>query len=402
MATLLAEGGRSVLILEREKFPRFRIGESLMPATFWTLQRLGLIDRLRCSHFPQKKSVQFFTRSGQATQPFFFAEFDSHESSSTWQVDRPEFDQLLVDNAVEKGAEVVFRANVRDVRFEGSRARGVSVIFDDDTRAEIGARVVVDATGQSAMLARRFKLRNADRNLLHVAFFTHFEGARRDEGDAAGGTLILHTSHQRSWFWFIPLPAGRVSIGVVGPLGHLVQGRDSDPQVVFDEELDACAALLERLQDATQLAPPRVLRDFSYAARSIAGEGWVLVGDAFGFLDPIYSSGVFLALKGGEFAADSILDAFARNDFSAAVLGQHGGEFVSGMEALRKMVYAFYSRNFHFAKFIEAHPEHREGVVDLLIGNVYRTDVSNLLRAMDDFCELPEYEPFCIQEKEAV
>lgn len=397
-ATLLADGGRDVLLLERESFPRFRIGESLMPATYWTLKRLDVLDKMDCSSFPQKHSVQFFSGDGRASVPFYFSETEPGPSSQTWQVDRAAFDHMLLRNAAEKGVEVHESTRVLEVLFEGHRATGVRARFPDGSEAEIAAQVVVDASGQSALIAKELKLRQSDPNLMHCAFFTRYENAWRGEGRDEGATLILHTPDPKTWFWYIPLPEGEVSVGVVGPIEHLFRNRANAPQTVFDEEAAKCEPLLQRLADARQLEDVRVLKDFSYACRRIAGDGWVLVGDAFGFLDPIYSSGVFLALKGGEFAADTILEAFEKDDFSGQQLGRHGAEFLRGMEALRRLVYAYYSESFNFGAFLREYPDCKDDLVNLLIGNVYRKNVDRLLESMNRFCELPEYAPFRIDE----
>jgi len=218
----------------------------------------------------------------------------------------------------------------------------------------------------------------------------------RDPGIDAGATLIFHTEERRSWFWYIPLPDDVVSIGVVGPLDYLVRNRDGDPATVYAEELERCPALGQRLEGAEQLHEVRALRDFSYISRRIAGPGWVLVGDAFGFLDPIYSSGVFLALKGAEFAADSIEDAFRAGDFSAERLGRHGEEFVAGMEAVRRLVYAFYDEEFSFARFLEKHPGRRVDLVHLLIGNVFRHPTEGLQHALETELGDPSYRPLSL------
>ncbi len=382
-ATLLARAGHSVLLLEREAFPRFRIGESLMPATYWTFQRLGVLEKLRASTFVRKESVQFFTGDGRGAVPFYFTDADPHESSVTWQVDRAGFDQVLLDNAREKGVQVLQPMGVTEVLMEEGRAVGVRAQDPDGGIREIRARVVVDATGQSALLASRLGLKVDDPRLRHAAFFTRYRGGMREQGRDAGATLILHTEGEKSWFWSIPLPGDLVSIGVVGHIDHLLKGRAGHPQAVYDEELARCPALQQRLEGAAQVGPVQVLRDFSYASRRIAGDGWVLVGDAFGFLDPIYSSGVFLALKSAEFAADSIHDALAAGDVSAARLGRHGPDFIAGMEALRRLVYAYYDPRFSFARFLKAHPDARGDLVNLHIGNVYRKPCTGILEVMD-------------------
>jgi flavin-dependent dehydrogenase len=394
-ATLLAQRGYRVLLLERSRTPRFKIGESLMPATYGTLERLGVLPLLKDSHFPKKYSVQFFNRTGKASSPFYFMETDPSESSQTWQVLRSEFDALLLDNAASQGVEVHRGATVKDVLFEDDRAVGVRAHFADEPEREIRCRVVVDASGQSAVISRKLGLRQQDPELKKAAYFTHYEGALRDPGLDEGATLVLHTEEAKSWFWYIPLPENRVSVGVVGSLDHLVAGRAGDPQQVFDEEVERCPALAARLVNAVQVFPVQATRDFSYRSSRIAGDGWVLVGDAFGFLDPIYSSGVFLALKSGELAADSIHEALSDNDPSGARLGQHGPAFAAGMEAMRKLVYAFYEDGFSFAKFLKEYPQHRLSIVHLLVGNVFHptgemfADMGRMVRLPED-APLPE------------
>jgi len=404
VAALVAGGGRKVLVLDREKFPRFRLGESLMPATYWTLERLGVLDRMRCSNFPNKHSVQFFGKSGRGSSPYYFSKVERGESAQTWQVKRLEFDHMLLQNAAAKGATVLEGVRVHEVLFQAhggsgddATAVGVRAEFEDGEKRNIAARVIVDATGQSALIAKKLKLRRTDPNLQHCAFFTRYKGAHRDEGIDEGATLIMHTETEKSWFWYIPQPDDVMSVGVVGPLDYLVKGRSKDPAEVFAEEVARCKPLQERIAGAEMEHEVRVLKDFSYAATQVAGNGWVLAGDAFGFIDPIYSSGVFLALKGGEMAADSILEAFAADDFSAARLGQHGPELIKGIDALRKLVYAYYDPDFSIAEFLEQHPDQQENLVHLLIGNVYRVSVDGLLQAMDQYRELPKYQPISVE-----
>lgn len=389
-AALVAEYGHRVLLLEREKFPRFQIGESLMPGTYWSFKRLGILDKLKKSEFVRKYSVQFFSCSGKGSAPFYFHKHDPHESSITWQVLRSEFDQMMLDNAREKGVEVKQGASVHQVHFEGNCATGVQVKYRNGRIKDLSADVIVDATGRSALISRKLKTKTVEPELKKASIFTHFKGAFRDKGIDEGATLILNTTDKDSWFWYIPLPNDVVSVGVVGDLDYLLQNRKRTPQEIFEEELQKCQPMQERLTNAEQLFPMKVTQDFSYRSSELAGDGWVLVGDAFGFLDPVYSSGVFLALKSGEMAADAIHEAIENNDFSAEQLGKWGPEFLPGMEAIRKLVYAFYSENFSFAKFLKQHPECIDGVIDILKGNVYINDVTPIFEPMGQMCELPE------------
>ena len=394
VATLVAEQGYRVLLLERATTPQFKIGESLIPATYWTFKRLGMLEKLRESHFPQKYSVQFYSRTGKGSTPFYFFQTNPHESAVTWQVLRSEFDEMLLDNAREKGVEVRRGVGVREVLFEGDTATGVLTQNIDGTRETLNATVIVDSTGQRSLIGRQLDLNTIEPNLKMASLFTHYEGGHRDEGIDEGATLILHTEEKDSWFWSIPLPYNRTSIGVVGELDYLLQNRRDadgrlDTQKIFDEELAKCPPLKHRLEGAKQLLPIQTTKDFSYRASRIAGNNWVLVGDAFGFLDPVYSTGLFLALKSGEMAADVIIEAFQKDDFSEAQLGSFGPAFVDGMEAFRKLVYAFYTKEFSFARFLSEHPEHQGGIVDILSGDVFRRDVTHIFPAMAEMCPLP-------------
>ena len=398
-ATLAARAGLRVTLIEKKAFPRYQIGESLMPACYWTFERLGVLDKLRRSNFVAKQSVQFYSKEGLPSAPYYFPEFDPHESSRTWQVERGAFDQMLLEHAAGEGVEILQPATVRDVHFEGTRAIGVRVDEPGAGEKDLLANVTIDASGQRALLARKLRLRTLDRNLMNCSYFTRYRGAVRESGDDEGVTLLISTEKAETWFWYLALPEDRVSVGVVGPLASLLRGRDRIPQTVFDEEIGGCPVVRDRLAGAQQIMPVRVQRDFSYCSSQIAGDGWVLAGDSFGFLDPVYSSGVFLALRSGELAADAATAACATNDFSAATLGSHGADYVAGMEALRRMVYAFYAEDFNFASFVRAHPEQTDALVHLLIGNVYRVPVGGLIAAIEEFSPLPSYEPFRLQER---
>lgn len=391
-ATLVAKHGHRVLLLERSPEARFKIGESLMPATWWTFDRLGMIPKLQASHFPRKYSVQFYGRSGRASAPFYFQETDPHESSVTWQVLRSEFDAMMLDNAREHGVEVRRNVSVKEVLFDGERAVGVRADFKNDGGVrEIPCKVVVDATGRSALLGRKFGLMRQDPELRKTAIFSHFEGALRDPGIDEGATLVVYSQEgdENAWFWYIPLPNDKVSVGIVGSIERLISSRPGDPQASFDEEVERCPEVKRRIAGSRQAFPAQVLNDFSYRSSRIAGDGWVLAGDAFGFLDPIYSSGVLLALTSGEMAADSIHYALEADDLSGARLGAHGPRFLAGMEAMRKLVYAFYEKDFSFAKFLRRFPNQRIELIHLLVGNVFRPSDS-LFADMGQMAHLPE------------
>jgi flavin-dependent dehydrogenase len=388
-ATIVAQQGHSVLLLERDASSPFQVGESLMPGTYWTFKRLGMLERLAASSFPRKHSVQFFGASGRGSAPFYFQEFEPHESAVTWQVVRSEFDRMMMENARDHGAEVVEGAAVREVLFDGERAIGVRARFADGVQRDVHSTVTVDATGPSALIARRLGIKRLEPKLKKASIFTHFTGASRDAGIDEGATLILHTRDKQSWFWYIPLPDDQVSVGVVGALEYLLRGRDGDAEEIFAQEVARCEPIQQRLAGAKQVMPVQVTQDFSYRADRMAGDGWVLVGDAFGFVDPIYSSGVYLALVSGEMAADAIVEGLVNDDTSAAQLGKFETKYLRGMEAVRRLVYAFYENEFSFSKFLTRHPECRRGIVDILSGNLQSEAVQQVFEPLSEMCEVP-------------
>jgi flavin-dependent dehydrogenase len=380
-ATLLAQHGRAVQLFERERFPRFHIGESLIPETYWVLKRLKMLDKLKASHFVKKYSVQFVNAQGKLSAPFYFHDNKPHECSQTWQVVRSEFDLMMLRNAAEQGVAVHEETRVLDVLFEGSRAVGVRVQNGDGPPREVRAKVVVDASGQSTMLQNRFKLRVWDPVLNKGAIWTYWENAYRDTGRDEGATLVIQTPNRQGWWWYIPQHNNIVSLGVVAPFDYMFKGRGSHEQT-YNEELEGTPAVKERLTNAKRVSGYFATKDYSYRSKEVAGEGWVLIGDAFGFLDPLYSSGVLLALKSGELAADAIAEGLAAGDTSAAQLGKWGPLFNRGVDRMRRLVCEYYD-GFSFGRFVRAFPDLKGKVTDLLIGDLFEDDVDEVWQPME-------------------
>src|SRR6476619_3119334 len=225
VSTLLAQQGVTVTLFERERFPRFHIGESLIPETYWVLKRLNMLPKMQRSHFVKKYSVQFVNASGKLSAPFYFHDNKPHECSQTWQVIRSEFDELMLNNAREHGVEVIQPGRVLEILFDGDRAVGVRVQMPDGSQQVVNAKVVVDASGQSTMLQNKFKLRLWDPVLNKGAIWTYYEGAYRDTGRDEGATLVIQTPDKMGWFWYIPQHDNIISVGVVAPFEYLFKGR---------------------------------------------------------------------------------------------------------------------------------------------------------------------------------
>jgi flavin-dependent dehydrogenase len=381
VATLLAQQGVSVELFERERFPRFHIGESLIPETYWVLKRLGMLPKMQASHFVKKYSVQFVNASGKLSAPFYFWDNKPHECSQTWQVVRSEFDQMLLENAREHGVAAHEGVRVVDVIFEGGRAAGVTIREDGGTLRQVRAQVIVDASGQAGLIQNRLRLRVWDPILNKGAIWTYWEGAYRDTGRDEGATMVLQTADRHGWFWYIPQHNNIVSVGVVAPFDHLFKNRGSYGQT-YEEEVKRCPAAAERVAPGKRVTGYFATKDYSYRATKVAGDGWVMVGDAWGFLDPLYSSGVLLALKSGELAADAIVEGLKIGDTSAAQLGKWGPGFNAGVDRMRRLVCEYYD-GFSFGRFVRQHPELRGTVTDLLIGDLFTDRVDKVWQPME-------------------
>jgi flavin-dependent dehydrogenase len=381
VSALVAQSGYRVQLFEREHFPRFHIGESLIPETYWVLQRLGMLDKLKESHFVKKYSVQFVSANGKQSAPFYFWDNKPHECSQTWQVARSEFDLMLLNNARQHGVEVHEGVHVRDVLFEGERAVGVRVRPAGGSEQEVCAQVVVDASGQSGLLQHKLKLRVWDPVLNKGAIWTYWQGAYRDTGRDEGATLVLQTANRKGWFWYIPLHDDHVSVGMVAPFDTLFKGRGSHEQT-YQEEVERCPAVKERVSLGRRVTGYFATRDYSYRATKVAGDGWVLVGDAFGFLDPLYSSGVLLALKSGSMAADAVVEGLRLGDVSAAQLGKWGPLFNQGVDRMRRLVCEYYD-GFSFGEFVRTYPHLRGTITDLLIGDLFTDRVDSVWQPME-------------------
>jgi flavin-dependent dehydrogenase len=380
-STLLAQQGYRVQLFEREKFPRFHIGESLIPETYWVLKRIGMLPKMQNSHFVKKYSVQFVNANGKLSAPFYFWDNKPHECSQTWQVVRSEFDQMMLDHAREHGVEVFEQTRVMEVLFDNDRALGVVVKAPDGSTHEVRARVVVDASGQNGLLMNRLNLRIWDPVLNKGAIWTYWEGAYRDTGRDEGATMVLQTVTKNGWFWYIPLHNNIVSVGVVAPFDYLFKGRKDYAQT-YQEEVDRCPAVKERVSSAKRVTGHFATKDYSYRSKQVAGNGWVLVGDAVGFLDPLYSSGVLLALKSGEMAADAIVEGFEKNDLSENQLGNWGPTFGEGIDRMRRLVCEYYD-GFSFGNFVRNFPDLRGTVTDILIGDLFTDRVDKVWQPME-------------------
>ena len=401
-ATLLAGYGHRVLILEREKFPRYHIGESLIPFTFGPLERLGLVDRMKASHFQKKYSVMFIQPDGKRSQPFYFhTRYDINTVAQTWQVLRSEFDEMVLRHAAEKGAEVREECTVTTLLRDAHNAvSGVRVKNADGSEEELRARLTIDATGKEAFASNRLGWRLPDPKLNKVAVWTYYEGASRESGIDEGTTTVAAIP-EKGWFWHIPQHGDRISVGVVAEGKYLSRDGVRDLKEMMDREIAGNPWMREHLATGRQEGEYWITSEYSRHSKYGASPGLLLVGDAFAFLDPVFSSGVMLALKSGVLAADAVHEALEADDLSPGRFAGYAAAIRASVENMRKLVYAFYDPKFSFKDLIMRFPEAAGAVTDCLSGDLGR-DYTELWAQIGEFVELPDDLPYGAPLTEAV
>jgi flavin-dependent dehydrogenase len=391
-AALLAEKGHRVLVLEREKFPRYHIGESLIPFAFQPLARLGLIPRMKQSHFVKKYSVQFVSPNGKASQPFyFFNRYDRNTVAQTWQVFRSEFDEMLMSHAREKGAEVLEEMTVTGLVKTEDRVTGLKGVRKEGAPFEFHAPITLDCSGKESFSAVRQGWRIRDPYLNKIAVWTYYQGSKRDKGIDEGQTTVAMIP-EKGWFWHIPLHNDLVSVGVVAEASYLTRNGVKLPDEIFQREIEQNLWIKDRLSTGRQVGPCYLTSEYSFHSKHCAMEGLLLVGDAFCFLDPVFSSGLMLALKSGVLAADAVSQALVANDFHPSRFSDYAVTLRQGIENMRKLVYAFYDPNFSFRAITDKHPELAGDITDCLSGDVNK-DFSRLWAAIGEFASVPEELP---------
>ncbi|NYZ61196.1 NAD(P)/FAD-dependent oxidoreductase [Luteimonas deserti] len=317
-ATLLARAGRSVVLLEKDAHPRFHIGESLLPMNMPILDELGVLDQVRA--IGVHKAGADFPVPGVAggSHVFRFTRQLDPRHDFAVHVRRDQFDALLFDHAAASGVQTHTRTRVTGVHFaaDGRPAR-VDAVAADGTSLALRPRYVVDASGRDTFLSSRLKLKRRNPAHQSAALFSHFRGVARHPGEDAGNITIAR--FDQGWFWLIPLPDDVMSVGAVCSPDYLKQrsagGGRIDNEALLMRTLQANPAVWARMQGAERVAPVHATGNYAYGSRRMAGPGWVLVGDAYAFVDPIFSSGVYLAMDGAREAAALVhaaLDAPAR------------------------------------------------------------------------------------------
>ncbi|MBL9177785.1 MAG: tryptophan 7-halogenase [Verrucomicrobiaceae bacterium] len=392
-AAILAEHGRRVLVIEREKFPRYHIGESLIPFTFGPLERLGLIPMMRKSCFTKKYSVSFVQPDGKKSQPFyFFDRYDRETIAQTWQVLRSEFDLMLMNHARSKGAEVREETTVTKLlKDDSGRVIGVEVQGKDGGMEHLLAKLVIDASGKEAFASVREGWRVGDPHLNKVAVWTYYKGSKRESGIDEGATTIAFVP-EKGWFWHIPMHDDMVSVGVVAEGRYLSRGGVKDLKAMFEREVGENQWIEEHLAEGVCTGEYRITSEYTRHSKYGAAPGLLLVGDAYAFLDPVFSSGVLVALKSGVAAADATHEALLAGDLSPQRFDAYTQMMRQGIDNMRKLVYAFYDPQFSFKDVVMKYPDAGGEITDCLSGDVNK-DYTSLWTKIREFAPLPDSLP---------
>lgn len=380
-ALYLLNAGLKPLILEKEPFPRYHIGESLTGECGNCLRELGLEAQMQAVGWPVKYGVTVY---GAGAQNSFWVPVQKRnqenrlEPTSTWQVRRSDFDRMLLETAIERGAELVTGEAVAPL-VDGDCVIGVRYRTSTGVIGDLHSQVLVDASGPATFLASKSTLtspKERGRYDRQIAIFTQVTGAQRDAGEAAGNTLIF-TRQPYHWAWFIPLDEEVTSVGVVVPADYF-KAQNGSPEEFLHRELRTInPELSQRLMDITFVEPVRTISNYSYHVRQFTGKGFLCVGDAHRFIDPIFSFGVYFAMKEASLAAQAIQQTLGSgsqptdNPFAA-----YQSLAEQGQDVIQDLLDCFWLQPLVFLIF--AHYQYREGIIDLFAGRIYDADVADM------------------------
>jgi len=338
-AISLKQLGHSVVLFEREKFPRFHIGESLLSTANDHFAALGLAEKMEAANFPVKWGARLFTHDGLSGRGVDFASVTEVKRPQTYQVPRAEFDRMLLERAREAGVDVREQHRVTACEFTSDAA-----VLEVEG-STIRVRALVDATGRQGLLAKKFDLRTDEPRLANIAIFSHYSNVPLLEGDRPNDIRIVARSDS-GWFWLIPISAELMSVGVVLPKNLFMQMQEGSNEERLDRAIGDTPVVARLMKNAKREWPVRVEKDFSYSASKYAGDRWILAGDAGSFLDPVFSTGVSIAMESGIEAAGELDRALRRNDFSARSFAAFSKRQKRRYETFRRFVIGFYSPQF--------------------------------------------------------
>jgi flavin-dependent dehydrogenase len=375
IAALLAERGHDVMLLEKSKHPRFHIGESLLPMNMPLFEQLGVADEIRQIGMV-KLGAEFVSPWHGDPVMINFDEAWDNTCSLAYQVRRSDFDLILFRNAIKKGARAFEQHRVTAIEFQDSGATATVVDADRQTK-RIRAKFLVDASGRDTFLSDHFGIKHKNKKHNSAAIFGHFEGATRLPGEVQGNISLFWFDH--GWFWFIPLSDGATSVGATC-WPYYMKTRKTDVTQFFMDTIAQCPALAERLKDARLVSPVTATGNFSYWSERSSGRNYIMLGDAFAFIDPVFSSGVFLAMNSAFAGADAV-DACLKNPQQAArALKEFDRVMMQGPKIFSWFIYRITTPAMRYLFMYDramADPKRpaakmRSALISVLIGDVYR------------------------------
>jgi flavin-dependent dehydrogenase len=369
VAALLAERGFEVVVLEKDRHPRFHIGESLLPLNLPLFERLGIADKIERIGMA-KWGVDFVSPTHNRTVTFEFSDAWDKSLPYSFQVRRSEFDHILLHNAAAKGARVVEGCRVAELDVAHADAVELTAKSDAGQEQRWRARFLIDASGRDTLVANKLGLKDRNRGHASAAVYGHFTGARRQHGRAEGNISIFWFDH--GWFWFIPLADGTTSIGAVCPPDYL-KSRKTDVTTFFHDTIAKAPKLAERLSDATMTGPATATGNYSYRASNMAGRNYLMVGDAYAFIDPVFSTGVYLAMNSAFRAADTVTAVLRDPPQAERALARFDADVRRGIDRFSWFIYRM---NQPALRDLFMNPRNvwrlQEAMMSLLSGDVFR------------------------------
>lgn len=339
--TLLADSGKRVLIIESAKFPRYHIGESLLSGTADLLKKVGVLDRLEGDGYIKKHGVEWVWGENREPWTVYFKDALAMPYDYGYQVERAEFDKLLLDNARSHGVEVLEEHRVVDFEIGSDAATTVTFQGVEGTRTTVNTRWIIDASGQGGLVTKRLHQQQWDPYLKNLAVWSYWTGAERPPGLDSGNTFL--PAFEDGWWWFIPLRDDRTSIGMVVDSEVYRQHKAEGLEKYYSECLARTPELAARLNGATRTGEVHAARDWSYTYDKFSGDGYIAVGDAACFIDPLFSTGVHLAMLSGFLAAVTINTLLDRSDVGTAdALEFYESAYRKEFARLRAQVYFLY------------------------------------------------------------
>ncbi len=367
IATLLAQRGRNVLMLEKSKHPRFHIGESLLPMNMPLLDQLGVAEEVKRVGMV-KIGAEFVSPWHDAPMLIDFNDAWDNTYPSAYQVRRDQFDEILFKNAVKKGVTAIEECRVTDIAFQPGAEALVTADRQGDKHL-IRARFVVDASGRDTFLSNHFDIKRRNKQHNSAAIYGHFSGAKRLQGREEGVISVFWFDH--GWFWFIPLADGNTSVGATC-WPYYMKTRKTDPAQFLLDTIALCPELVERMQDAKLVSPVTATGNFSYTSRRSYGENYILVGDAFTFIDPVFSSGVFLAMNSGFVGAETVETCLSKPQHAARALRQFEKSMIQGPKVFSWFIYRITTPAMrHLLMYTGSDSKIKKALISVLIGDVF-------------------------------